>query len=166
MKAFEKVKSKLVSFSEAKSISKNWKEAGETIVFTNGCFDLIHLGHLDYLSKAKDLADKLVVGLNSSDSVKRLKGPARPINSNESRGMLLSSLAFVDLVVVFEEDTPLNLISTVLPDILVKGGDYTRETIVGADEVEAIGGRVEVIPFLEGYSSTSIVTKIQNLSKD
>jgi rfaE bifunctional protein nucleotidyltransferase chain/domain len=163
---FNKIKSKIVSLPEATEVVEAWKQKGIKTVFTNGCFDLLHLGHLDYLSKSKDLGDKLILGLNSSASVSRLKGPTRPINSTESRAMMLAALEFIDLVVVFEEDTPLNVIASLTPNILVKGGDYTIATIIGASEVEAKGGLVKVIPFLDGYSSTTIVTKIQSLSKN
>lgn len=166
MTALEKIESKIVSKQKARNIRTDWKRHHDVVVFTNGCFDLLHLGHLDYLSKAKDLGTKLVIGLNSSESVSRLKGPSRPINSDDSRANMLAALEFVDLVVLFSEDTPLDLITALEPNVLVKGGDYTKETIVGAKEVEANGGKVEVIQFLEGYSTTSIVTKIQNLSKN
>ena len=166
MTTFNKIKSKIVSLPEAIEVVEAWKQKGIKTVFTNGCFDLLHLGHLDYLSKSKDLGDKLILGLNSSASVSRLKGPTRPINSTESRAMMLAALEFIDLVVVFEEDTPLNVIASLTPNILVKGGDYTIATIIGASEVEAKGGLVKVIPFLDGYSSTTIVTKIQSLSKN
>lgn len=164
MNTFQNIEKKIATRSEAKNIVSNWKADGKKIVFTNGCFDLLHLGHLDYLAKAKDLGSKLVLGLNSSASVMRLKGPTRPINSDDSRSKMLASLEFIDLVVLFEEDTPLDLISIIQPDVLVKGGDYTKETIVGASEVENAGGRVEVIAFLPGFSTSSLVTKIQNLS--
>jgi len=163
---FNKIKTKIVSLPEAIEVVEAWKQKGIKTVFTNGCFDLLHLGHLDYLSKSKDLGDKLILGLNSSASVSRLKGPTRPINSTESRAMMLAALEFIDLVVVFEEDTPLNIIASLTPNVLVKGGDYTIATIIGASEVEAKGGLVKVIPFLDGYSSTTIVTKIQSLSKN
>lgn len=166
MTTFNKIKSKIVSLPEATEVVEAWKQKGIKTVFTNGCFDLLHLGHLDYLSKSKDLGDKLILGLNSSASVSRLKGPTRPINSTESRAMMLAAIEFIDLVVVFEEDTPLNVIASLTPNILVKGGDYTIATIIGASEVEAKGGLVKVIPFLDGYSSTTIVTKIQSLSKN
>lgn len=166
MTTFNKIKTKIVSLPEAIEVVEAWKQKGIKTVFTNGCFDLLHLGHLDYLSKSKDLGDKLILGLNSSASVSRLKGPTRPINSTESRAMMLAALEFIDLVVVFEEDTPLNIIASLTPNILVKGGDYTIATIIGASEVEAKGGLVKVIPFLDGYSSTTIVTKIQSLSKN
>ena len=131
----------------------------QNVVFTNGCFDIIHAGHIDYLSKARNLGDVLVVGLNGDESVRRLKGPQRPINDVDARSKVLASLFFVDYVIVFEEDTPLNLIKSVRPDILVKGGDYTRDTVVGADFVESYGGKVVILPFLKGYSTTSILNK-------
>ncbi len=131
----------------------------QNVVFTNGCFDIIHAGHIDYLSKARNLGDVLVVGLNSDESVRRLKGPQRPINNVDARSKVLASLFFVDYIIVFEEDTPLNLIKSVRPDILVKGGDYTRDAVVGADFVESYGGKVVILPFLKGYSTTSILNK-------
>lgn len=131
----------------------------QNVVFTNGCFDIIHAGHIDYLSKARNLGEVLVVGLNSDKSVRRLKGPQRPINDVDARSKVLASLFFVDYVIVFEEDTPLNLIKSVRPDILVKGGDYTRDTVVGADFVESYGGKVVILPLLKGYSTTSILNK-------
>lgn len=165
MTALEKIKSKIVNWDEAQLIANKWKSEGDTIVFTNGCFDLMHIGHLDYLSKAKDLGSKLIIGLNSSESVSRLKGPSRPINGDDSRGMMLASLEFVDLIILFSEDTPLDLINCIQPNILVKGGDYLKKDIVGAVEVETNGGSVEIIQFVDGFSTTALVTKIQNLSK-
>lgn len=132
------------------------------VVFTNGCFDLVHRGHVDYLSKARDLGDLLIVGLNSDASVRRLKGEKRPISNQESRAMVLAAFAFVDYVVIFDEDTPLNLIKNIVPDILVKGGDYDRSTVVGADFVEAHGGRLELIPLVPGESTTNLVKKMVN----
>ena len=140
---------------------KNWKKEGKKIVFTNGCFDIIHAGHVDYLEKAKALGDVLVVGLNSDSSVKRLKGKDRPINPVEYRKKVLEALKPVDLVIVFEEDTPENLIKQVKPDILVKGGDYTVDTIVGADFVQSYGGKVVIIDFVYDISTTKIAQKIK-----
>lgn len=165
MEAFLKIQNKIKPIEAAVLSINTARENNKKIVFTNGCFDLLHLGHLDYLAKAKDLGDYLVIGLNSSESVQRLKGPSRPINDTKSRAHMLAALEFVDLVVVFNEDTPIDLINHFKPDTLVKGGDYTIETIVGAEEVISQGGKVQVIPFLEGYSSTNIVTKIQRFSK-
>jgi rfaE bifunctional protein nucleotidyltransferase chain/domain len=139
-----------------------WKSNDEKIVFTNGCFDLLHLGHLDYLSKAADLGTKLVIGLNSDFSTQKLKGPNRPICDQTSRASLLAALFFVDAVVLFDEDTPLNLISKILPQVLVKGADYQIENIVGAKEVLNNRGEVKTITFLPGYSTTTIEQKIIN----
>ena len=165
MTALGKIQDKIVSWDDALIKIIDWKDQQEKLVFTNGCFDLMHIGHLDYLSKAKDLGSRLIIGLNSSESVSRLKGPSRPINNDESRCQMLAALEFVDLVVLFSEDTPLKLINHIQPNILVKGGDYIKENIVGAKEVEKTGGSVEIINFVDGYSTTSLVTKIQNLSK-
>lgn len=139
---------------------QEWKKQGLKIVFTNGCFDILHIGHLSYLLKAASLGDKLIIGLNTDASVRKLKGENRPVNELKSRALMLAALYFVDAVVVFEEETPLELIKQILPDVLVKGGDYTIATIVGAAEVQANGGKVEIVKFLDGYSSTSIINKI------
>lgn len=155
----ESIRSKIVTLPEL--MQKLQHREGETIVFTNGCFDIIHRGHVDYLSRARDLGTKLVLGLNSDASVRRLKGESRPIVDQQSRAFVLAGFQFIDYVVIFEEDTPFNLISTILPDILVKGGDYKIENIVGHDIVEAHGGKVMTIPFVEGFSTTNIVNKMQ-----
>jgi len=131
------------------------------IVFTNGCFDILHPGHTDYLTKARELGDILIVGLNADASIQRLKGPARPIQDLIARGLILSALASVDYIISFDTDTPLELITAIQPDVLVKGGDYTEENIVGAEEVKKAGGQLAIIPFLEGYSTTQIVNKIK-----
>ena len=136
---------------------------GKTIAFTNGCFDILHEGHIYSLSQAAREADFLIVGVNSDASTKRLKGEERPVNNQQSRALILASLIMVDAVVIFEEDTPLNLISTLLPDVLVKGGDYTLAQIVGAKEVMDNGGRVVINPILEGFSTTGILEKIKKL---
>ena len=141
-----------------------WKSNNDMIVFTNGCFDILHTGHLNYLERARALGDRLVIGLNSDDSVRRLKGDERPINTLNDRALMLASLMFVDAVIPFEEDTPYRLISDVLPDVLVKGGDYLAENIVGADIVTQHGGKVEVLQFIDGFSTTSIIEKIKNLN--
>lgn len=137
-----------------------WRAKEQKIVFTNGCFDLLHYGHLHYLSQARDLGDRLVIGLNSAASVSRLKGPHRPINDELTRTHLLAALVMVDAVVVFEEDTPLELIRMVQPDVLVKGGDWRPEQIVGSDVVLEKGGQVFSLPFIQGYSTTNIEQKI------
>ena len=131
------------------------------VVFTNGCFDLVHRGHVDYLSRARDLGDLLVVGLNSDSSVKRLKGESRPVSNEASRAAVLAAMEFVDYVVVFEEDTPLRLIENICPDILVKGGDYDRTNVVGADFVEAHGGHLELLSLVPGESTTRLVERIK-----
>jgi rfaE bifunctional protein nucleotidyltransferase chain/domain len=138
-----------------------WKKEGKKIVFTNGVFDLLHLGHITYLAKAAQLGDKLVIGLNADASVKRLKGESRPVNDQNNRAALLAALFFVDAVILFEEDTPRELIIQLMPDVLIKGADYTIENIAGAKEVLANGGEVKTITLVDGYSSTSIINKIK-----
>jgi D-glycero-beta-D-manno-heptose 1-phosphate adenylyltransferase len=162
MKAFEKIEYKIMSPIAARTLIGAWQANGDTVVFTNGCFDLLHYGHLHYLADARDLGQRLVIGLNSGASVRRLKGPRRPINDELTRTRQLAALEIVDVVVVFEEDTPLELIRTLQPDILVKGGDWTPEQIVGADLVLARGGQVLSLPFVAGYSTTNIEQKILN----
>ena len=138
-----------------------WQSEGKKVVFTNGVFDLLHLGHITYLSKSAELGDKLIIGLNTDASVKRLKGENRPVNDQNNRAALLAALFFVDAVILFEEDTPRELISQLLPDVLVKGADYTVDNIAGAKEVLANGGEVKTITLVEGYSSTAIINKIK-----
>ena len=133
------------------------------VVFTNGCFDLLHFGHIEYLRIARAMGDYLIIGLNSDDSVKRLKGNLRPINSEEDRAKMLIALKCVDDVIIFDDDTPLSLIKELRPDILVKGGDWSEENIVGAEVVRNYGGEVYSIPFLEGYSTTLIIDRIKEL---
>jgi D-beta-D-heptose 7-phosphate kinase/D-beta-D-heptose 1-phosphate adenosyltransferase len=140
---------------------KSDKKCNKKIVFTNGCFDILHVGHIRYLSEAKSLGDILVVGINSDESVKNLKGPSRPINSLSDRSLLLSELVCVDYVVSFKEQTPLKLIKMIMPDILVKGGDYTLDNVVGSKEVIDTGGKVELLKFHDGYSSTNYIDKIK-----
>jgi rfaE bifunctional protein nucleotidyltransferase chain/domain len=135
-----------------------WRFQGRKIVFTNGCFDILHKGHIEYLSKARDLGDILIIGLNTDASVSRLKGAGRPVQDESSRALVLASLRFVEAVVFFDEDTPYNLIDLLKPDVLVKGGDYAEETIVGADIVRANGGEVVTIPLTEGYSTSKILS--------
>jgi D-beta-D-heptose 7-phosphate kinase / D-beta-D-heptose 1-phosphate adenosyltransferase len=139
-----------------------WRAAGETIVFTNGCFDLLHVGHITLLEDCRRFGSKLVLGLNSDDSIRRLKGPSRPIVADRERSRVMAALAAVDAVVLFEEDTPLELIRAVKPDVLVKGGDYIAESVVGYEDVTARGGRVEIVPTVEGFSTTNIVRKLQS----
>lgn len=148
------------SFTEFENQKEIWKAENQKLIFTNGCFDIIHLGHVDYLSKAADLGTKLIVGLNSDASTQRLKGVTRPINQEISRAGILAAFFFVDAVILFDEQTPINLISNILPNVLVKGADYSIDQIVGAKEVLANGGEVKTIEFLAGYSTSLIEQKI------
>jgi rfaE bifunctional protein nucleotidyltransferase chain/domain len=152
---------KICDLSKMEGLVSSWKKERKKVVFTNGVFDLLHIGHITYLAKAAELGDKLVVGLNADSSVKRIKGDDRPVNDQNSRAAILAALFFVDGIVLFEEDTPIRLVTAIMPDILVKGADYTIENIVGGKEVLANGGEVKTISFLEGYSSTSIIQKIR-----
>ena len=160
MSTLPTIKSKIVDFSEIRNLVSKWKSEGNRIVFTNGCFDVLHFGHVSYLAEAKDLGDKMIIGLNSDASVKRLKGETRPINGQHERAVLLAALQFVDAVVIFDEDTPEKLIKNVEPDFLVKGGDYTIDTIVGANFVMSYGGKVITIPLVENFSSSIIIKKL------
>ncbi len=148
------------TMSELREQRNRWKQEGKSVVFTNGVFDILHRGHVDYLAKAKALGDILIVGLNSDASVRRIKGELRPIVRQEDRAFVLAGLASVDAVCLFEEDTPFNIISTIVPDTLVKGADYTLDTIVGRDVVESAGGSVRTIEFVPDRSTTSIVDTI------
>jgi rfaE bifunctional protein nucleotidyltransferase chain/domain len=162
MNKLEIIKSKVFNAETLKNQLAVWRFKGKKIVFTNGVFDLLHLGHIDYLSKAKDEGDILIVGVNTDASTRRLnKGNNRPITNQESRSTILASLLFVDAVVLFDEDTPYKLIQQIQPDVLVKGSDYKAKDIVGYDIVQAKGGRVVTINFLEGYSTTAIEEKIK-----
>ncbi len=158
------VKNKIVRQNLLRETLLALKAQGKKIVFTNGCFDLVHLGHLDYLEKARGKGDVLVIGLNSDQSIRRLKGASRPVMDENSRARLLAALEFVDYVVLFDEDTPLELIRDILPDVLVKGDDYQVSNIVGADVVMSNGGKVETVELVKGYSSTAIIEKIKNLN--
>ncbi|MDO3626164.1 D-glycero-beta-D-manno-heptose 1-phosphate adenylyltransferase [Mucilaginibacter sp. BT774] len=153
--------SKISDIPSLKASIAQWQSEGKKVVFTNGVFDLLHIGHITYMAKAAELGDKLVIGLNSDSSVRRIKGEHRPVNDQNSRAALLAALFFVDAIVVFEEDTPIKVITALMPDILVKGADYSIANIVGAKEVMANGGEVKTIDFVEGYSSTSIIKKIR-----
>ncbi|MDG5788345.1 D-glycero-beta-D-manno-heptose-7-phosphate kinase [Evansella sp. AB-P1] len=154
-----KIHSKIVDNEELTELLVQWREAGDEIVFTNGCFDLIHHGHITYLEQARKYGDKLIVGLNSDESVKVLKGASRPIIKEQDRALMLASFSFIDAVIIFEDMTPANLIKLVKPDLLVKGGDYTVDTIVGAEHSK----RVKIIPFIDGYSTTNLINHIQSL---
>lgn len=155
--------SKILNIEEAQEQIKEWQSEGKKIVFTNGCFDIVHLGHIDYLEKARNLGDKLVLGLNTDASVSRLKGPSRPVVNEYARARMMSALSFVDAVILFDEPTPQELIETLCPNILVKGNDYSIQNIVGADFVIAKGGEVKTISLVDGYSTTSIIKKIKDL---
>jgi rfaE bifunctional protein nucleotidyltransferase chain/domain len=161
MPHYQKITNKIHSWESIKMKKDKWKAEEKKLVFTNGCFDILHLGHIDYLSKAADLGDKFMIAVNSDESTRRLKGQNRPIQDEHARMMMLAAMEFVDAVVLFEEDTPKEIIEFIQPDVLVKGGDYSEETIVGADTVKKAGGDVHIIPFLEGYSTTSIEQKIK-----
>ncbi len=152
--------SKIVDIEKAKVILEEVRTQGKKVVFTNGCFDLVHLGHVDYLEKARNLGDFLVVGLNTDASVSSIKGPFRPVSPEISRARVLASMAFIDMVVLFGEPTPKELIESIKPDILTKGNDYTIDTIVGADFVIARGGHVETIPLVQGFSTSNFVSRI------
>jgi D-beta-D-heptose 7-phosphate kinase/D-beta-D-heptose 1-phosphate adenosyltransferase len=155
---------KLLKISELEGLLELLKSNGEKIVFTNGCFDILHPGHIHYLQKAKQMGDLLIVGLNSDASVQRLKGTNRPVNKLTDRVTMLSALESVDFVIPFEEDTPIELIRNIAPDILVKGGDYSKEDIVGAELVEENGGKVAIIEFSDGYSTSLFIEKIKALN--
>lgn len=154
--------SKILTIPQLQEQLQAWRDQGRKLVFTNGCFDLLHLGHVDYLEKARQLGDKLVVGLNTDASISRIKGPSRPLQDEMSRARVMASLLFVDAVVLFDDSTPLELIKKVQPDVLVKGDDYTVEQIVGHEEVLAGGGEVKTVPLVKGYSTTNIVKRIEN----
>ena len=143
-------------------VARFGRPRSERVVFTNGCFDVLHRGHVEYLESARSLGDLLVVGLNTDDSVRRLKGPSRPVNPEDDRAYVLAGLAAVDYVTFFAEDTPRDLIVALLPDVLVKGGDYRKKDIVGGAEVEAAGGEVVVAPLVPGRSTTAILQRAQN----
>ena len=160
MKQSKQILQKIFSKEELKLQLKRWSFFGKKIVFTNGVFDILHQGHIQILSEAATYADILIVGVNSDSSVKRLKGNSRPINAEASRALILSALVMVDAVIIFEEDTPLELIKFIKPNVLVKGGDYTLDTIVGAKEVIANNGEVKIIPLEEGFSTTGIIKSI------
>lgn len=161
MRAVDSIPRKISDLKTLVAKVAGWRATGKTVAFTNGCFDILHEGHIFSLSEAAKEADYLIVGINSDASVKRLKGDERPINHQQSRALILASLAIVDAVVLFEEDTPLELIKTLLPDFLVKGGDYTIEQVVGSKEVIENGGKVVINPIIEGFSTSGIIQQIK-----
>jgi len=154
---------KIKTLSHAASAIKRLKHENRKVVFTNGCFDILHAGHVSYLSKAKSLGDILVIGLNSDGSVKKIKGKSRPIVSQKNRAILLAALEAVDFVVIFDELTPLELIKAIKPDVLVKGGDWKKENIVGSDFVESYGGKVKSLAYIKGLSTQGLIDKIRKL---
>lgn len=161
MKKVDAIPQKIFSSHQIKQRVMQWRLMGKKIAFTNGIFDILHQGHIFSISQSAKEADCLVVGLNSDASTKRLKGETRPVNDEQSRALVLASLVMVDAVVIFDEDTPLELIKSIMPDVLVKGGDYTVEQIAGAKEVIANGGRTVINPILEGFSTTAIINKMK-----
>lgn len=162
MNHLEKIQNKILNKDNLEEWVAECRAKGSKIVFSNGCFDILHRGHVEYLAKAADFGDEMLIGLNTDASVKRLKGPSRPINDEYARAIVLAGLEFVSAVVLFDEDTPYNLIKAVQPDVLVKGSDYKPEDIVGYDIVTAKGGRVETIDFVDGYSTTRTIEKSRN----
>ena len=163
MRRPEIIQQKILELPQLQHQISRWRLLKKTVAFTNGCFDLLHEGHIASLSQAAAEADFLIVGVNADESVKKIKGEHRPVNNQHSRALLLASLLMVDAVIIFEEDTPLNLINTVLPDVLVKGGDYKIDEIAGAKEVIANGGRVVINPIVPGFSTSSLIEKIHAL---
>lgn len=161
MKQSLQLAQKIYSTEQLQHQLKRWKLLGKKIVFTNGVFDILHQGHIKILSEAATHADVLIVGVNSDASVKRLKGDTRPINSEYSRALILAALVITDAIIIFEEDTPLEIIKLIQPNVLIKGGDYTIETIVGAKEVIANNGEVKIIPLEEGFSTTGLIEKMK-----
>lgn len=162
MKQISAIPSKVFTLENLLKQVRAWRMSGKKIAFTNGVFDILHEGHIASLGQAASEADYLIVGVNSDASTKRLKGPTRPVNNENSRALLLACLVMVDAAIVFEDDTPLDLITNILPDVIVKGGDYTLEKIVGAKEIMANGGRVVINPILEGFSTTGIIAKMRD----
>lgn len=156
-----KTKEKIMSLETFLPLVELWKKEGK-VVFTNGCFDILHLGHVDYLEKTRNLGSKLIIGLNTDKSISRIKGEFRPIQDQNCRAHIMAALQCVDAVILFDEETPINLIKAIKPDILAKGDDYQIENIIGADFVIKIGGEVTTIPLIEGYSTTKIIDKIKN----
>lgn len=153
-------KQKIRRWEEIPRLRAYWSFLEQRVVFTNGCFDILHLGHVEYLEAASQLGDVLVVGLNSDASVRQLKGPTRPVLPQEARARILAALEFVEAVIIFDEETPEKLIEALRPDVLVKGGDYTEDQIAGASLVRAYGGEVVILPYIPGYSTTSLIQKI------
>jgi rfaE bifunctional protein nucleotidyltransferase chain/domain len=163
MNHLNSIQNKIYTLLDLEKQIEKWRSAGDKIVFTNGCFDILHKGHIEVLAKTSNLGNRLIIGLNSDSSIKNLKGENRPILEEDSRALLLAALQFVDAVILFSEKTPFQLISEIVPDILAKGGDYKIEEIVGHEVVQQNGGKVITIPLTEGFSSSNIIDKIQNV---
>ncbi|HDS31055.1 MAG TPA: D-glycero-beta-D-manno-heptose 1-phosphate adenylyltransferase [Firmicutes bacterium] len=161
---YRRPEKKIISRDEASRIGRELRSSGKKLVFTNGCFDLLHPGHVDLLIRARMLGDVLMVGLNTDDSVRRLKGEKRPVLDEETRSKMLAAIEVVDYVVLFDEDTPIELIKSVMPSVLVKGGDYTSDRVVGREFVLERGGKVEILPLVEGYSTSSLLEKLLELT--
>lgn len=165
METLKNIESKIFGWEYLQKQLAIWRFKDKKIVFTNGCFDVLHLGHIEYLAKARDLGDVLVIGLNSDDSVHRIKGPHRPLNNEHARAMTLASLSFVDAIVIFVEETPSELIKLVHPDILVKGKDYKEYEIAGNDIVKSYGGKIVTIDLVKGYSTSQLIEKARKLHR-
>jgi D-beta-D-heptose 7-phosphate kinase/D-beta-D-heptose 1-phosphate adenosyltransferase len=157
----ESIQDKIMSREALARLCAGWKVKSQKVVFTNGCFDILHPGHIQLLLQAAEAGDKLVLGLNTDASVKRLKGEGRPVNDEQSRALIMAAQLYVDAVTLFDEDTPLELIQAIHPDVIVKGGDYTPETVVGNDFVTSYGGEVVIVPTVEGFSTTSIINRMK-----
>lgn len=161
MNRLDVIQSKIIDINNLEPILTYWKLKNRKIVFTNGCFDIIHRGHVEYLAQAANYGNELIVGVNTDSSIQRLKGPTRPVQDQIARAIIMASLQFVSAVILFDEDTPYELIKKIQPDVLIKGSDYSIEDIVGYDIVKAKGGEVVTIDFVEGYSTTSIIEKLK-----
>jgi D-glycero-beta-D-manno-heptose 1-phosphate adenylyltransferase len=163
MKHTERIRNKIFERPALAAQSAEWKRQGRKVVFTNGCFDILHKGHLEILTRSAEFGDILVVALNTDASVKRLKGDLRPVNNEDFRTWMMASLEIVDAVILFDEQTPAELIEAITPDIIVKGGDYTVDQVVGAEHVIGHGGEVKIVPIVKGYSTSGIIAAIQKL---
>ena len=161
-KALNKLQSKIYTLDQLIDEVINWKDQNKKIVFTNGCFDLIHLGHVEVLARSSDLGDKLIVAINSDESIAKIKGTNRPIIEEESRVKQIAALDFVDAVILFQQDTPIKIISSIIPNVITKGGDYKTSDVVGHEIIQGNNGEVAIIPLTQGYSTTSILDKIKN----
>lgn len=166
MKKPEQINSKIFTWEQITKQCAIWRFKEKKIVFTNGCFDILHLGHIEYLIKSLDFGDVLIIGLNSDNSIRKIKGPGRPVNDEHARATILASLSFVHAIVLFDQETPYELIQCIRPDVLVKGDDYQVDQIVGNDIVRAGGGEIKTVGLTEGYSTTGIIKKIRESYKD